>query len=617
MPETTSQDPLVSLRYDVTLPLETGGARVELTIGNAPQSLQMGFDRDAQAAALVVSDVRALTAGAAMTPDGMGGWTLTSGGGEVRIEYLMPAIIRFAGTVGGSSGGATEVALYIGTDAALIMGPYLFMEPLLFDASTITLHFQAPPAWEIFTPYRKVGDHYEAFRVTSNLIDDFVRRQQIYLGTMRFTASEDIDGTTVALGILASDKSYDVHRSLDSQGAVDAFVNASAMSYRGLTELFDANPFPVYTMYSSYATTFGGGDGYRFSGSRFFGNGQGIWTEPRYDYLAGHMLSSFVSRGDAPIRGDDQVTVAIGEMYYGKEIARRNFDPTPYEGRWLHHYYAYERMWNEPGIADKTDFFAKFQPMFFALLLDHEIRKATDGQKSLDDVFAHLYHSTAAEDQIGLDDIVTATETVTGHDPNPAYQDYIIGRGHMPLAPLVEPFLPSKAGYPALAQEGWPWLLFEGHWEPLFALIEITIHREPHVMAGLLDTYGRLDEFAARLLVHRGSDRLLSAQEIEAALSDVTGADATGFLDRWIGSHGALTTQGFDDWLEDYSAAKAQGNQNVGSPTQDFGGGTNNDQEQNGEFESKRTPSTGGVALTALLAATCLAAPRRAGRHNR
>ena len=71
-----------------------------------------------------------------------------------------------------------------------------------------------------------------------------------------------------------------------------------------------------------------------------------------------------------------------------------------------------------------------------ASLMDNEIRKRTDGRKSLDDVMYHMFHEFR-EQRYSSEDVLEALNTVTQQDFSQFFSTYVYGRAKLP-PPEVE-----------------------------------------------------------------------------------------------------------------------------------------------------------------------------------
>ena len=211
-----------SLTYVVTI--EPGGARVH--VAATAQGLRGGTATLALKgeATYVESYISNLQCGSrAPTDAGQGRWTVQVSSGALNYEYDVKNIVPWRPNV--PWGTSKDIGIYVDSECGLFMAPYLFVFPNQHEFSSIRVKFVVPTGWEVVTPFPFDGEFYVAQKVTRSLLNDFLNRQQFYMGPMRFYAEKIAGDCVVKFGQLMADENV---WELDSQERVDAYADATA-----------------------------------------------------------------------------------------------------------------------------------------------------------------------------------------------------------------------------------------------------------------------------------------------------------------------------------------------------------------------------------------------------
>jgi len=544
------------VRYLVSIEKDTDIAHVQIHISSIqsnPLILRIGYEALTQGATEYFSNIKASTNDQALSvvANGDGVWQVSVSGNTVVIDYDIQKIVPFTWQHPYADG--SEVAVYIDNDVGYIMAPFFFLYPDITssDLESVQLKFEVPEEWQVFTPYIDEGEYYTAQKVTNSLLSDFINRQQIYMGKMKFTGEENIDGCVVQLGVSESDINHWTQHYLATQYDVDAFVRATAQSLEAISAIFGENPYHVYTMYTNFSKKVNG-KLYSFPGTRYFGNGYQHWPEHRWDELVSHMMLSFVEgHGKAPLTVDYVIEKGIAEGYLGQKLAWELYRDPAYLAKTYYYYLLYERML----VADNTqwgEFNGYVKGTFVGLLLDEEMQRVTNGGSSLSDVLHILYQTHKNSGHIvSLNDIEVTMESLTGYSFSDIFAKYVYGNEKLPVYGYIETYKDYFLEYPELFSD-----LFNlpvwSHTSPLFILLEMTTHVSPHVPAGIYNPE-YINDFALHMLNHYELETI-SENDVEAALTTLTGVSSTGFFKHWQNSFGNLSLDDLKGWLNEYEA---------------------------------------------------------------
>lgn len=552
----------LNLNYTVTIQKGQPYAHIRLEIsGITSSSLTLRFKEEAWYAENYVHNLSASSGGSPLTitDQGQGIWKVDSIGSSLTLEYDIDKVIPF----GYYTPNQNEISVYLSDEGGVIMAPYFFIYPDVADANSIQIKFEVPADWMVVTPYLPEGDHFEVQRITRSLLVDFINRQQIYMGKMKFYAELEIDNCTVKLGVLEADKSHDTMETYRTQADVENALSVIVKCLENLVDLFGENPYRVFTMYTRFSPSSGGP---RFPDERYMGNGYAYWCEHRWDELLGHMIYAFVANagipgcGCAPLLAEEEIMKGIGEMYYGPKLAWGLFNDSVYLGKSYYWYLIYERFSQSDKIG-WWEFPVYLKGPFVGLMLDNEIQEATGGAKSLNDVMKYLYSTYKNTGHIvDYHDLQVATKTVTGEDFPELFSRYIYGNEKIPYK-YIQNYKSYFLDYPDRFVEAYRFaeVPLYGYTIPLFINIELIVHREEHVpMGAFIFASNNVKNFADYMLSHYTIDNL-TERDVEEALGALTGADCSGFFTRWEESYGRLSLEELKDWLRDYSKGQGGG----------------------------------------------------------
>ncbi|MBC7113648.1 MAG: IPT/TIG domain-containing protein, partial [Candidatus Methanomethyliales bacterium] len=489
-----------------------------------------------------------------ITHEGQGKWRIGPVGSSLTFEYDINKIVPF-GYYNPEQG---QISVYIDDEGGVIMAPYFFIYPDVTDVSSVIIRFNVPAGWKVVTPYIEKDGHFEVQRITNSLLIDFLHRQQIYMGKMKFYVERQVDSCTVKLGVLEVDKGLDATNYYRTQADVENAMNVTVKCLEALVDFFGENPYKVFTMYTRFSPS--PTNQPYFPDDRYMGNGYAYWPEHRWDELLGHMIYAFMIADfqifrSAPLLVKEEIMKGIGEMYYGPKRAWELFNDPVYLGKMYYCYLIYERFLQ----SNKTgwvEFLLYLKGPFVGLMLDSEIQKATGGTKSLDDVMKYIYSTYKNTGHtVDYHDLQSAVETVTGQDFSELFSRYVYGDEKIPYQ-YIQNYKPYFLDYPDRFAESFrPTAegVFYGRTIPFFINIELMVHREEHVpMGAFIYASDRIKNFASYVLSHYTIDNL-TEKNVEDALTTLAGADCSGFFTRWEDSYGRLSLGELKEWLRSYS----------------------------------------------------------------
>jgi hypothetical protein len=105
------------------------------------------------------------------------------------------------------------------------------------DVTSVQIKFNVTSDWMVVTPYLPEGDHFEVQRITQSLLIDFLNRQQIYMGKMKFYAEQQLENCTIKFGVLETDQGYMAKR-FKTQADVENELDIIAKCLETLLDLF-------------------------------------------------------------------------------------------------------------------------------------------------------------------------------------------------------------------------------------------------------------------------------------------------------------------------------------------------------------------------------------------
>ena len=565
----------LNLNYTVTIQKGQPYAHVKLEISDiTSSSLTLRFKEEAWYAENYVHNLSASSGGSSltMTDQGQGIWKVDSVGSSLTLEYDIDKIVPF----GYYTPNQNEISVYLSDEGGVIMAPYFFIYPDVTDVNSVQIKFNVPTDWMVVTPYIPEGDHFEVQRITRSLLIDFLNRQQIYMGKMKFYAERQVENCTIKFGVLEADKGWDATSKFKTQADVESALDAVAKCFETLVDFFGENPYKVFTMYTQFSPS-QDPDAPRFPGDRYYGNGQQFWEEHIWDEEIGHMIYAFMAMhanisDSSPLIATEAIAKGFGEFYYGPKLAWKIFEDPIYPGILYYWYLVYERFLQSEWNNNYWFWYLKYP--FVALMLDNEIQNATNGAKSLDDVMRYLYSTYKNTGHVVDDhDLQNTVETVTGKNFSELFSKYVYGNEKIPYK-YIQDYKPHFLDFPQRFENTYgfrPSHLY-GHKIPFFINTEIIVpqgvEQECAKNSALFTITYNLKNFADYMLSHYTVDNL-TEKDVEDALSAVTGADCSGFFTRWENSYGRLSVEEVKDWLHDYSKGQEGGGETPGG-----GGGT-------------------------------------------
>jgi hypothetical protein len=538
-----------SLEYTVMIEKGTSTAHVSVVARKLTGELvELVFRSEA---AYVSSYVSNFTSSAG-TPKAMGEgrWSVRTSRNRLSYEYDITKVIPWRANI--PWGTSDNIAVYIDDECGVIMAPYFFIYPARQEFTFIRVEFDVPTRWQVVTPYIPEGDSYGAQKVTQSLLNDFICRQQIYMGPMRFYAERDVAGCVVKFGKLAAD---DNNRELTSQKGVDAYVDATARTISALTDLFGENPYGVFTMYANFFHNVGS-QLFKFEGTRYMGNGYQYWPEHRWDELVGHAALAWIG---GPLLAEFAVVKGIYEDYYGQLLAWELFSDPAYLAKMYLYFLMYEWIYDHHDrnsasyLGHRDEYDAYFRWEFIGLLLDREIQQKTNNEKSLCDALRWLYGRYANSGYIVKpSDLEQAIHSATGVSVSDLFSRYVYGQAKLPVYRYLATYKSHFLKYSKTFTQVFGHEEYCGHTIPFFIQIVLAAALSEHLPWGLLCEEYPL-EFATHVLRNYDLDTL-SEKDVIEALSTLTGADCSDFFTDWEGSYGRLTLVSIVDWLRDFSS---------------------------------------------------------------
>ena len=555
----------LDLFYTVTVEVGKQTAHVEINIQYVSQSsLEVGFPGVPSDMSKFVSNVTASSDTSSLSVQYLDKdiWSIASPGTlqDVTVGYDIAKIVPF-GTVLPWTSSGTEAAVYMNDLGGLLMGEYFFMVPVGATANSIKLKFALPADWQLVCPFVNHGTYFEVPKVTDNLISNFVHRQGIYFGEMRFYSEKAVGDCMVKFGVLAADQSWNTTTALTTQQDVDLFAERTALAVKKLTEIFGDNPYPVCSMYTNFCSDQSGT--YSYPGTREIAGGYQYWPSGRYDELIGHLLYSWLSfptgrSGETPALALDFISKGLGESYLGCRTAYQLTGDKAYLGELYQYYLVYKRALNTAYMSKYEIGQSYYKGAVFGIYLDDLIQKETNNLKSIEDVYGYLYRKYKNTDHcIQIPELQAVVDAVTGKDHTAIFNKYVYGDEEIPVQGIIQPYEESfDAFLKELESDDWG-REYHGYAISAFMDIEMAIPLASHIPVGLLiDSYYK--DFAKYIFANYSVDALTKA-DVETSLGKLTGQDCTGFFDRWKDSYGELTLDEMKDWLRSYMPYAPQG----------------------------------------------------------
>jgi hypothetical protein len=536
-----------TLTYVVTIDPDLPAIHVDATAaGLSGDTLFLALKAEA---AYVESYISGLRCGPGTPVDaGEGRWSVRTSGRTVTYEYDVKNIVPWRSSIPWST--SRDIGVYVDSECALFMAPYLFVFPERQEFSSIRVKFVVPATWAVATPYAFDGEYYMARRTTTSLLSDFVNRQQFYMGPMRFYAERNAAGCVVTFGQLKADENV---RDPGSQREVDAFADATVKTVLALSGLFGENPYDVFTMYTNFRRA-----GWSFPGTRYFGNGYQYWPEGRWDELIGHTIFAWAGKGGNPLVMTQELAQGVLEDYYGQLLAWELFRDPAYLAKMYWYYLMYEWMYDhrdrpfQSYMGTTDEYEAYFRWEFIALLLDREIRRSTGGARTLADALRWLYERYERSGRVvGASDLERAIREATGVDLSDTFDEYVYGEAKLPVYPYLagyrQHFIDYVPAFEGLRYHDYP----HGHVIALFVDTVLAAALGEHLV-WTLQGEARAEDFANEILRRFSLDDLTES-DVTSLLSEMTGEDCSGFFTHWQRSYGRLDLADLIAWLRDYS----------------------------------------------------------------
>ena len=523
----------------------------------------LAFKSEATYVEAYVTGLRA--AGRTPRAAGEGRWTASAPSGRLSFEYEISKTVPWHSNIPWSTG--KEISIYADSECALFMAPYLFIFPAREEFSSIRVKFVVPAGWEIVTPYTFDGEYYVAKKTTTSLLNDFLDRQQIYMGPMRYYAERTAEGCLIRFGQLRADENI---QTLQSQDDVEAYADATARTVLALTEVFGENPYEVFAMYANFRR-----NDWRFPGTRYFGNGYQYWPEGRWDELTGHTIFAWAGKGGNPLVMKEELAQGLLEDYYGQLLAWELFADCAYRAKMYWYFLMYSWMYDHrdrplasySGSTDEYEAYLRWE--FISLLLDQQIRQSTGGKKTLTDALKWLYQKYGGSGHVvDESDLEGAISAATGVDLTAVFSTYVYGDAELPVYSYLASYRQDFIDY-----------------VPRFEQLRHHDYAQGHVVALLIDTVlaaalgehlvftlreGLAEGFAQEILQRFTVDELSEA-DVTAVLSEMTGEDCSDFFRAWSETYGPLDIEQARAWLEDYAHKGGRQTGSLGAHTESPG----------------------------------------------
>jgi len=483
-------------------------------------------------------------------------WTIsTQGESSINIEYDLAKIIPYGGGLPYAAIGS-EVAVFINDLGGMLIGRYFFLVPVNINVKSIKVKFDLPADWQIVCPYVDHETYFEVPKVTNDLISNFIARQGIYFGEMKFYSEGKTGTCTVKFGVLECDQGWSTKIDLSSQKDVDFYVERIVAAVEKFTEIFGENPYPVIAIYTNFRS--GESEKYRYPGNREVVGGYQYWPPDRYDESIGHLQLSwfcFESHGESPISSDSFICKGIGESYLGNKIAYEMTKDKIYLGKLYHYYLVYKRALNTKYMALSEVKDSYYKGAVFGIYLDDLIQKETNNSKSLYDVFGYLYKKYENTDiHVGNEQLQEAVDTITGQNNSVIFNKYVYGDEEIPVQDIIQPYRDSFEDFlKILESDAWGHQ-YHGYSVPFFINVEISLAIPGHIPYQILLEDYYLD-FAKDILGNYDVNNL-TKEDVETSLSKLTGEDCTGFFERWKDSYGELSLKEMKEWLKQFCKFK-------------------------------------------------------------
>ena len=476
------------------------------------------------------------------TPLGNSKWEVSTSQKNIVIEYDIKKIIPYVGGLPNPPK-RSEVAVYIDDIGGLLIGEYFFIVPFNCSEKNIKIKFDLPQGWSIVCPYLDRGTLFEVPKITNNLINNFLKRQGVYFGEMKYYSERKVDHCTIKFGKLENDEQSEI----SSQEDIDFYVQRTAEAVKKFTKIFGENPYPIFSMYTNFRN-----EGYSYPGTREIAGGYQYWPPDRYDELIGHLQYSwfsFPNQGDSPISANDFIAKGLGESYLSCKIAYEITGDKHYLGKIYYYYLVYKRALGNKYMSKHEIGESYYKGAVFGIYLDKLIQEETNGSKSIEDVFGYLYKKYKNSGKhIKIKELKEAVNAITNKDHSAIFNKYVYGNEEIPVDNYIGEYMSGFDEFLKVLESNEWGRPYRSHAIPFFIDIEMAIPLSGHIPFGILCMQYQ-EEFAEYVRQNYNID-VLTKGDVEDALSELTGEDCSGFFTRWENSYGRLSLDELKSWLK-------------------------------------------------------------------
>ena len=480
-------------------------------------------------------------------PGGSNTWRIQNWGKKVHVRYTIGNIVPYEGGLPYKKEG-NEVAVYITKEGGILDGRYFFLVPLRGRIKTIQVKWNVPSGWRVVCPYKKEGDYFIVPQITQDIRHDFVARQGIYFGSMKYYAETTALGVKVEFGVLSFDRDWEFQSS-GAQEAVETYAQQAAQAIEKFSQIFGESPYPIFTFYSNFQA-----GGWVYPGTREIVGGYQYWPKGRYSELIGHLLYSWLSfwNGASPVVAHPLIAKGLGEEYLGSKLAYDITGEEHYLGQLYSYYLVYARAYGtsyyEKNYAGGDEIVIYYKGAVLGMYLDHLIQQETHGQKSLEDVFGYLYQRYKNSGHVVTPfDLQRALDQVTGKSHADIFGKYVYGNQRIPVEDFLTPYEKAFPSFIQELQRDFP-KNYQGSIIPYFVDVEMALPLAYHLPFGILiEPY--YQQFADYMKTHYDVDKL-TEQNVDEALTHLTKHPISGFFERWRNIYKNVTVEEMKQWLE-------------------------------------------------------------------
>lgn len=478
-------------------------------------------------------------------------WRVYQSEGELFVDYDISKLMPFQ-VLQSRDLGQKNIAVYLDNAGGMFFGQYVFLKPSYLMASAknikdIKIKFSLPVGWQLITPFVERDGYFDVPKITNYYLSDFVNRT-IYFGNMRFYTENHGGSSIIKFGILENDQSNPIVYSdfLTTEGGVQFYSDRVALAIDALAKMFGENPYPVVPVVDSFVF-----DGELLYQPWVVGEVQ-YWSPGRYDETIGHLFYMWMREiWFAPSATNLLIGSGIGESYYGNKLAYQITGDKRYLGKIYHYYLVYKAAQGTPYSLRDEIHDKYYRGCVIGLWLDNMIQKETGGDKSLDDVMGYLYNKYKnTEHVINNSDLEAAVDLITNKDHSSDYSKYLDGNQDIPVEEYIQPYKDGFSEFlTGLNSNNWT-KDYHNHSIPFFVDVEMSIRSPLDLPMGILIDTNYL-KFAKYIFENYDIDDL-TKEDVEKALTKLTGQDSTGFFERWKDSYGELSLDELKDWLRSY-----------------------------------------------------------------